>query len=546
MKYLLAAGGLALLFSCNSPANEKEAKNDNTTDYVSTRLAGYAPVKLTADLSSLSDSDKKVIPLLIKAAEVMDTLFWLQSYGNPDSLLNAVKDDKTKEFIRINYGPWDRLNSDTPFVAGVGPKPAGANFYPHNMAKEELEQSAVADKMGQYSLIRRDSTGKLYSIPYHEAYKEPLQRAAGYLKQASEIAADPSLKKYLALRANALLTDNYTASDEAWMDMKDNGLDVIIGPIENYEDGLYNLRNAYEAYVLVKDKAWSQRLEKYVTMLPELQRGLPVDEKYKTEKPGTSSQLAAYDVVYYAGHSNSGSKTIAVNLPNDEELQKTKGTRRSQLKNAMQAKFDQILEPIAKELIDPSQLSQVTFDAFFANVMFHEVAHGLGVKSTINGKGTVRNALQEQSSWLEEAKADILGLYMVSKLVEKGELQGPVENYYTTFMAGILRSVRFGAGEAHGKANMLAFNYFEDKGAFEKTSDGHYKVNFERFKEAMNGLSELILTLQGNGDKVGVQNLQQTMALVKPDLQQDLNRLQEKDIPVDIVFEQGVDVLGLK
>jgi hypothetical protein len=330
------------------------------------------------------------------------------------------------------------------------------------------------------------------------------------------------------------------------MDMKNNGIDVIIGPIESYEDGLYESRNAYEAYVLVKDKEWSQRLAKYVAMLPELQRGLPVEEKYKKESPGTSSELNAYNVVYYAGHCNSGGKTIAVNLPNDEEIQKTKGTRRSQLKNAMQAKFDKIMIPIANELIDPSQLKQVQFDAFFADVMFHEVAHGLGIKSTVDGKGTVRAALQEQSSWLEEAKADILGLYMVTKLVEKGELAGPVENYYTTFMAGILRSVRFGAGEAHGKANMLAFNFFQEKGAFEKTADGHYKVNFEKFRTAMNDLSNLILTLQGNGDKAGVAALQKEKALVQPALQADLDRLQAKGIPVDIVFEQGVDVLGLK
>jgi hypothetical protein len=280
--------------------------------------------------------------------------------------------------------------------------------------------------------------------------------------------------------------------------------------------------------------------------LPELQTGLPVEAKYKREKPGSSSQLAAFDIVYYAGEGNSGGKTIAVNLPNDEELQKTKGTRRSQLKNAMKAKFDKIMLPIAQTLIDPSQLSHVTFDAFFADVMFHEVAHGLGIKSTINGKGTVRAALQEQSSWLEEGKADILGLYMVTKLVEKGELQGALEDYYTTFMAGILRSVRFGAGEAHGKANMLAFNFFEEKGAFEKTANGHYKVNYEKFRTAMNDLSKLILTLQGNGDKAGVADLQKTKAIVHPDLQKDLDQLQQKGIPVDIIFEQGIDVLGLK
>jgi hypothetical protein len=273
---------------------------------------------------------------------------------------------------------------------------------------------------------------------------------------------------------------------------------------------------------------------------------LPVDAKYKAEKPGTSSELNAYDVIYYAGQANSGGKTIAVNLPNDETLQKTKGTRRSQLKNAMQAKFDKIMMPIANTLIDPPQLASVNFDAFFANVMFHEVAHGLGIKSTINGKGTVRNALQEQGSWLEECKADILGLYMVTRLVEKGELPGPLENYYTTFMAGILRSVRFSAADAHGKANMLTFNFFEEKGAFEKSANGHYKVNYVKFRSAMNELSELILTLQGNGDKTAVEKLVKEKAIVPADLQADLNKLKEKGIPVDITFEQGIEVLGLK
>lgn len=546
MRYLLFAIAITTIISCKNDSAESTSTSDSANDYISQKLASYAPVKLTADLSQLNDSDRQVIPLLIEAAKIMDTLFWLQSYGNPDSLLNAIKDENAKKFVMINYGPWDRLSGDTPFIAGIGKKPETANFYPADMTKEELDKSNVKDKEGQYSIIRRDSTGKLYSIPYHIAYKEPLQRAAALLKRASQLSTEPEFKKYLSLRAEALTTDQYTASDIAWMDMKNNSLDVIIGPIENYEDALYNRRNAYEAYVLVKDKQWSQRLEKYVAMLPELQQGLPVDAKFKAEKPGTSSQLAAYDIVYYAGHSNSGGKTIAVNLPNDETLQQTKGTRRSQLKNAMQAKFDKIMQPIANEFIDASQVKQVNFDAFFANVMFHEVAHGLGIKNTVNGKGTVRNALQEQGSWLEEAKADILGLYMVSELVKKGELQGPIENYYTTFMAGILRSVRFGASSAHGKANMLAFNFFQEKGAFEKTSDGKYKVNFEKFRTAMNDLSNLILTLQGNGDKAGVAKLQSEKGIVNPPLQADLDQLSKKGIPVDIVFEQGVDVLGIR
>ena len=540
-------GSLLPVAACNNNSDqEKKPGNESTSSYVEQRLAGYAPVRLTADLSGLSEKEKQMIPLLIEAARIMDDLYWQQSYGNKDSLLSSIRDSAAREFARINYGPWDKLNSDTPFIAGFGAKPHGAEFYPHDMTKDELEKSDAKDKHGEYSVIRRDSTGKLISIPYHQFYQEPLKRASDLLLQAAALADDAGLQKYLQLRAQALITDNYMPSDIAWMEMKNNGLDVIIGPIENYEDQLYNSRNAYEAYILVKDKEWSKKLEKYVAMLPELQKGLPVDEKYKTEKPGTSSQLNAYDVIYYAGHCNSGGKTIAVNLPNNEEVQKSKGTRRSQLKNAMRAKFDQILMPIAKELIDPSQLAQVQFDAFFADVMFHEVSHGLGIKNTVNGKGTVRSALQEQGSWLEEAKADILGLYMVTKLVEMNELPGPIENYYTTFMAGILRSVRFGAGEAHGKANMLAFNFFEEKGAFAKTQGGHYKVDIAKFREAMNDLGKLILTLQGDGDKAGVEKLMKEKAVVRPDLQADLNRLQKAGIPVDILFDQGVSVLGLK
>jgi hypothetical protein len=548
MKYFLFFMAAAFFISCNNKSETSDSSKDSAShnNYISDKLAGYATVKLNADLGQLHDSDKKMIPLLIEAAKIMDTLFWLQTYGDPDSLLNAATDPQARQFILVNYGPWDRLNNDTPFIAGIGKKPEGANFYPHDMTKEELEKSTVKDKMGQYSVIRRDSTGKLYSLPYHIAYKEPLERAAHLLNQAARLSSDRGFQQFLRLRAIALTSDNYDPSDIAWMDMKSNPVDIIIGPIENYEDGLYNVRNAYESYVLIKDTAWSQRLSKYVAMLPELQKGLPVDAKYKNETPGSSSQLAAFDIVYYAGHGNSGGKTIAVNLPNSEVLQKTKGTRRSQLKNAMRAKFDKIMMPIAQELIDPSQMNQVQFDAFFSNVMFHEVAHGLGIKNTVSGSGTVRAALQEQGSWLEEAKADILGLYMVSKLVEKGELQGPIENYFTTFMAGILRSVRFGAGEAHGKANMLCFNFFQEKGAFEKTSGGHYKVNYEKFRTAMNELSNVILTLQGNGDKAGVSKLQQEKARVNADLQKDLDQLQKKGIPVDVVFEQGVEVLGLK
>lgn len=538
------------LLACNntSPTTSTKASkkvSDTLQDYVDSRIKIYEKVKLSTNLNLLTPSERKVLPLLIQAATIMDELFWKQAYPQRDSLLNTIKDESTKDFVRINYGPWDRLNGDKPFVAGVGPKSETGTFYPAGMTKSALEQSDVKDKFGLYSVIRTEKE-KLISVPYHVIYAAELQKASNLLKQAALLTDDAGFRKYLNLRAEALVTDDYKASDYAWLDMKTNGLDIIIGPIENYEDKLFNARAAFESYVLVKDKVWSKRLSKYVSMLPALQKGLPVAAAYKKEVPGTDSELNAYDVVYYAGDCNAGSKTIAVNLPNDEEIQQKKGTRRSQLKNAMQAKFDKILVPIANELIDKEQQKYIKFDAFFANVMFHEVAHGLGIKNTINGKGTVRNALKEQFSWLEEGKADVLGLYMVTGLLKKGELEGDIKEYYTTYMAGILRSVRFGASSAHGKANMQCFNYFKDNGAFERTASGTYRVNFEKFATAMNGLSAVILILQGNGDKTAVEKAQKEKGIIAAELQADLDRLSKKGIPVDIIFDQGFDVLGMK
>jgi hypothetical protein len=366
------------------------------------------------------------------------------------------------------------------------------------------------------------------------------------LLEAAALAENKDFKNYLTMRAEALLTDEYQASDFAWMDMKTNEIELVYGPIETYEDLLYGYRAGFESYVLIKDMAWSEKLVKYAATLPDLQKGLPVAPEYKAEVPGSNAELNAYDVVYYAGHSNAGSKTIAINLPNDEEVQLKKGTRRLQLKNAMKAKFDKILLPIADVLIVPEQRANITFNAFFNNTMFHEVAHGLGIKNTINDKGTVRQSLKEHASALEEGKADILGLYMVTQLFEQGVItEGKLEDYYTTFLAGIFRSVRFGASSAHGKANMIRFNYFAEQEAFKRNAEGLYSVDMVKMREAMNGLSELILTLQGDGNYQGVDSLVKDKGMIKTQLAADLKRLEQANIPVDIVFEQGKEVLGL-
>ena len=526
-------------------AMQKDAKAAPAT--VPARPQIYAPFTLQSDLSWLTDKERRMLGLFIDAAEVMDGLFWRQAYGDRDALLKQLAGDPAAQrFAAMNYGPWDRLADNAPFVAGVGAKPLGAQFYPLDMTKEEFERANLPGARSEYTVLRRDAKGALRTVPYHVEYAPQVEKAAVLLEQAAALADDAGLKRYLELRAKALRTDEYRDSDRAWLDMKNNRIDVVIGPIEVYEDHLFEYKAAYEAYVLVKDMEWSKRLARYTAMLPELQRGLPVPAAYKAEQPGTDSDLNAYDVLYYAGDCNAGSKTIAINLPNDEQVQLEKGTRRLQLKNAMRAKFDTIMVPIAEELIVPEQRKHVTFDAFFGTTMFHEVAHGLGIKNTLDGKGTVREALKELGSGLEEGKADILGLYMITKLHEKGEVTGSLEDYYVTFMTGIFRSVRFGAASAHGRANMLRFNFFADRGAFTREPSGRYRVDIAKTRAAMDELSALILKLQGDGDYAGVKKLGDELGVIRPDLAADLQRLSARDIPVDVVFNQGKAVLGLK
>ena len=516
--------------------------------YASLHLKDYAQVTLNADLSGYSADEKQMLAKLIAAGTLMDDIYWQQAYGDKATLLSGIRDPDTHEFTEINYGPWDRLNGDRPFVAGIGSKPAGANFYPADMSKDEFDKVKLSGKDSLYTLLRRDAKGALTVIPYHVAYAAELQQASDLLNQASALAADPGLKKYLALRAQSLLTDQYQESDLAWMDMKDNRVDLIIGPIETYEDALFGYKASYECFVLLKDMDWSKRLAHYAQFLPQLQKDLPVPARYKREKPGTASDLGAYNAIYYAGDANAGAKTIADNLPNDEQVQLQKGTRRLQMENVIHAKFDKIMLPVAQELIASDQLKHVTFDAFFQNTMFHEVSHGLGIKKTIDGKGTVRLALKDYASSFEEGKADVLGIYLLEWLADHGQLdKSKLMDNYVTFLAGIFRSVRFGAADAHGKANMVRFNFFSSMGAFTRDpATGKYSVDPEKMRAAVQALSAKLLTIQGNGDYAAAKKLTDEQGVIGPELKADLDRLNKDDIPVDIVFRQGLDVLGLK
>lgn len=553
--------GAGLLAGCGKSEQKPQSQGDNTIkqaeapkppkpqaeSYGARHLGDYAEVTLNADMSAYDAQQKQMIGLLIDAAKLMDPIYWRQAYGDKSDLMAMIGDQATRQFAEINYGPWDRLNGNRPFVKGVGEKPAGANFYPADMSREEFDKADLADKTGLYTLLRRDDKGNLTTVPYHEAYQGDLHQAAELLRQAADLAENSGFKKYLGMRADALESDKYFDSDMAWMSMKDNPIDIVIGPIETYEDQLFGYKAAYESYVLLKDQAWSKKLARFAQYLPKLQEGLPVPDKYKQEKPGSDADLNAYNVVYYAGNANAGAKTIAINLPNDEKVQLEKGTRRLQLENAMKAKFDKILVPIADQLIAEDQQKNITFPAFFQNTMFHEVAHGLGIKNTINGKGTVRKALKEYASSFEEGKADVLGLYMVTQLAEMGELdKSKLMDNYVTFLASIFRSVRFGASDAHAKANMVRFNFFKEHGAFSRDPEtGRYRVDFDKMQDAMNALSARILKIQGDGDYASAKDMTDRMGVVGDTLGSDLKKLDKADIPVDVIFNQGKDVLGL-
>ena len=523
------------LFSCNTQQQESPMK---------AKVEEYAQVELKSDLvNNLNDKEKELVKIFFQVGEITDDLFWQQTFGDK-SQLDTITDNYAKEFAMIHYGAWDRLDNNKPFLAGYGEKPAVCNYYPHDITAEEFDAFEDANKNSWYTVIRRNEDGSLKSVWYHEAYAEEIGRICALLEKAVTLAEDPGLKNYLEKRIEAFKTDDYLESDLAWMDMKDSKIDFVTGPIESYDDKFQETKASYESFILLKDEARSKDLAKFVAMLPALQKELPCAPEYKTFVPGTSSDLNVYDAVYYAGDCNAGSKTIAINLPNDERVHALKDTRRLQLRNSMKAKFDKILMPIGQLIVTPEQQKYLNFDAFFWNVTFHEVAHGLGVKQTINTNESVDAVMgTEKTSW-EEAKADILGLFMVTKLIEMGEITNiTAEDAIATYIAGILRSVRFGAASSHGKANMMCFNYMEKAGAFSRDTKGQYVIDFGKAKEAMNGWAALILQTQGDGNVEFATKYRAENGGITPALQADLDKINGAGIPRDITFIQGADIL---
>lgn len=504
----------------------------------------FKEVELKTDLSNFSEKDKTIISLLIDISDIMDDIFWYEAYGEKEKLLNQTKNEYLKKYFLINYGPWERLNNNHPFINNVSEKPAGANFYPQDMTKEEFEKFSNDCKYSQYTLIRRDSNKNLICIPYHIAFKEKIEKAVKLLNKAAEITENENFRKYLKLRAKALLTDDYFESDIAWMDMKDSEIDFIVGPIETYEDKLFGYKAAHEAMILIKNPEWSDRFKKYINLLPVLQESLPIPDIFKNTKFSNESDIFIYDAIYYAGDCNAGSKTIAINLPNDEKVKAIKGSRKIQIKNVIEYKFQNILLPIANLVINKDQINYVNFDAFFNNVLFHEISHGLGISYVFDGTKTIREALKEYYNVIEEMKADIGGLYLISILKENNEIENDIMENYVTYMAGLIRTIRFGTASSHGKSNLVIFNFLNNKQAFTVNNNKIY-LNENVFSESIRDLIKIIFSLQGSGNYNEAKKFIEENSNFPEELKRMIKVINNKNIPVDLVFKQGKNVLGL-
>ena len=509
--------------------------------------ARFAPVPIGVDVSKLPAGERQALAKLVEAARLMDPLFLRQVWAGNESLLMQLVGDATPlgrarlHAFMIDKGPWSRLDANAPFVPAVPPKPASANFYAAGATKEEIEswmkslpEKEQAEARGFFTTIRRRADGTLTAVPYSLEYQGELARAAALLREAAALTTQPTLANFLTRRAAAFISNDYYDSDVAWMEL-DSSIEPTIGPYEVYEDEWFNAKAAFEAFITVRDDAESARLARFGSELQDIENHLPIDPALRNPKLGALSPIRVVNVVFTAGDANRGVQTAAYNLPNDERVVAEKGSKRVMLKNVQQAKFDKVLVPIAQVSAPLADRKDVAFDAFFTHILMHELMHGLGPHSiTVGGRPTtVRQELKETYSALEEAKADISGLWALQYLVDKGTL-GPElsRTMYATFLASSFRSIRFGLTEAHGKGVALQLNTLLDAGAFRSNADGTFSVVPGKVKDAVAALVREIMTVQARGDYASAKDMLAKRAVVRPEVQRVLDRLQ--GVPVDI------------
>jgi hypothetical protein len=516
-------------------------------DQLKAKTARFAAVDLSADITKLPANERQALARLVDAARVMDTLFLRQVWaGNETMLLNLLQDTSElgrarQHYFLLNKGPWSRLDHDEPFIPGAPAKPAQANFYPADAAKEQVEEwiSTLSGAQrtfatGFYTTIRRNAEGKFIAVPYSFEYQGELAHAAALLREAAALTKQPTLKAFLEMRAQAFITNDYYDSDVAWMEL-DASIEPTIGPYEVYEDEWFNYKAAFEAFITVRDDEETNKLARFGAELQEIENNLPIDPKYRNPRLGGLAPIRVVNVVFSSGDGNRGIQTAAFNLPNDERITAEKGAKRVMLKNTQDAKFEKVLVTISKVALAAKDQGTVEFDAFFTQILMHELMHGLGPHNIVVGERptTVRQELKETYSTIEEAKADISGLFALQFLVDRGKLDKKFEQtMYPTYLASMFRSIRFGVNEAHGRGVAIQMNYFLDNGGVTAAPDGTFAVNPARIKENIIDLTRELMTMEAVGGYVDARQMIAKMAVVRPSVQRVLDRL--ANVPVDI------------
>ena len=549
---------ITTLAACNTSPSSTTPTNTTATPAAATASSGdagdlarkaarFAPTDIAADVKALPPNERAALTHMIRAAEVMDALFLEQAWAGNEAMLFDLLRDETpagKErlhYFLINKGPWSRLDHNEPFVPGAPPKPPAANYYPVGASKEEIEawlQSlSAADRTratGFFTTIRRGPDGRFMAVPYSIEYQGELEIAAMHLRDAAKATAQPTLKAYLDARAAAFLSNDYYDSDVRWMEL-DATIEPTIGPYEVYEDEWFNYKAAFEAFITVKDQAESQKLQRFAASLQDIENNLPIDPKYRNPKLGALAPIAVVNTVFSAGDANRGVQTAAFNLPNDERVIREKGSERVMLKNNQEAKFSKVLVPISRVALAAADQGTVAFEAFFTHILMHELMHGLGPHDiSVGGRATtVRQELKDTYSTIEEAKADVSGLFALQFLIDKGQLDKNLERtIYTTFLASAFRSIRFGITEAHGRGQAIQLNYLLDQGGFKVNPDGTFAVDPAKIRAAVTGLTRDIMTLQAEGAYAKARTMIDALGVVRPETKRVLDRL--ADVPVDI------------
>ena len=533
-------------FSCSTDNNKSGEKKETATQQetqrpltIKEKINQYATIKLNPDTSSLTDNQKHLLKLLIEAADFVNNIFWQQNFGNKEELTSKISDKDTLTYANINYGPWDILNDNEAFIPGYGKKPAGANLYPSDIKYLPFVQMPFSDKLSMYTVIRRNpEDNSLYTMPYHEAYKEQINKIAEKLKEAEQYCDNEQFKNYLEAKIKTLQSDDYYPSDALWMDMKDRKIDLIIGAYDTELDKFLNLKAAYEAFVMVRNDEWTSKLANYIKLLPTLQKDLPVDDKYKNQKLALGTDMVVCDLVYVAGYSNFGPKQLAITRPIEGKVTMEKGTRKIQFMNVTEAKFNKILYPIAQLLIDSTQSKKVTSQAFFESNFFFEISEGLILKKTINNKGSVKDALKDFYNIARNIHDDVMRLFLLSKLSNTKELNVKLESNYVTYLADMFRSIRFGTAHSQAKAAIINLNFFLEKGAIIRDSEtGKYKINFDKMRKAVEEQTKNILIIEGNGDYEALKEMYRKYSTISNNLKKDIERVNNSNIPIDIRFE---------